>query len=442
MNEKKNQKSEARIEKFVTIAQKVGNQIYLRSLRDGLAPMMPLFILAGIAVLINSVFLDPSGFMNNVLSESTMVTWQGFGNLIINATLNVAAILFVISLSYQLSKNRGYTNPIGAAMAVLPAFFTFLPMLVTVTVDEKATQIGGMITYSNVGTSGVFAAILVGIIGTELFIKLTTVKRLRISLGENVPPAVANSFNVMLPAIITVSLFALLSFLIQLGGSDLMSLISHFIQEPLRAVGTSLPGYLLLVCLGNLLFSFGIHQSVIAGPILDPLLLLNMNDNMAAKAAGTEPPHIITNAFHQVFGSLNMASGSTVALIIAIFIFSKYQPYRNLAKLSLGPNLFNINEPIIFGLPIVFNLPMIIPFVLSPIIGTVIGYAATSLGLVSKTVVMIPWTTPTLISGYLATAGDWRAPVIQVLIIVILVFFYLPFLKISEKVAIANVEKA
>lgn len=163
---------------------------------------------------------------------------------------------------------------------------------------------------------------------------------------------------------------------------------------------------------------------------------------MAAKAAGTEPPHIITNAFHQVFGSLNMASGSTVALIIAIFIFSKYQPYRNLAKLSLGPNLFNINEPIIFGLPIVFNLPMIIPFVLSPIIGTVIGYAATSLGLVSKTVVMIPWTTPTLISGYLATAGDWRAPVIQVLIIVILVFFYLPFLKISEKVAIANAEKA
>ena len=315
--------------------------------------MMPLFILAGIAVLINSVFLDPSGFMNNVLSESTMVTWQGFGNLIINATLNVAAILFVISLSYQLSKNRGYTNPIGAAMAVLPAFFTFLPMLVTVTVDEKATCIGGMIAYSKCRNFRGFMAIL-GIIGTELFIKLTTVKRLQISLGENVPPAVANSFNVMLPAIITVSLFALLSFLIQLGGSDLMSLISRFIQEPLLAVGTSLPGYLLLVCLGNLLFSFGIHQSVIAWSDFDPLLLLNMNDNMAAKAAGTEPPHIITNAFHQVFGSLNMASGSTVALIIAIFIFSKYQPYRNLAKLSLGPNLFNINEPIIFGLPIVF----------------------------------------------------------------------------------------
>ncbi|MNN62748.1 Lichenan permease IIC component [compost metagenome] len=111
-----------------------------------------------------------------------------------------------------------------------------------------------------------------------------------------------------------------------------------------------------------------------------------------------------------------------------------------MSKLAILPNFFNINEPIIFGMPIVFNLPMIIPFVLSPIVGTLIGYFATAAGLVDKCVVAIPWTTPPVISGYLATAGDWRASVVQIIIIIALVFLYLPFLKISERVAKSSVE--
>ena len=208
----------------------------------------------------------------------------------------------------------------------------------------------------------------------------------------------------------------------------------------MRGVGTSLFGYLFLVCLGNLLFSFGIHQSVVTGPILDPLLMVNMNENMDAAAAGQHAPHIINSAFHQVYGALMGGTGSTIALVIAILLFSRYRAYKDLSKLALGPNLFNINEPVIFGLPIVFNLPMIIPFVLSPIVGTVIGYLATAAGLVNPCVVTIPWTTPPFISGFLATAGDWRAILVQAVIIVALIFFYLPFLKISERVARASAE--
>ncbi|STD21507.1 PTS sugar transporter subunit IIC [Enterococcus mundtii] len=439
MDEKKR---EALMGKFVFTAQKIGNQVYLRTLRDSFATIMPLFILAGIAILINSVVLDPSGWFQNMISADTMASWQNWGSIITNSTLNITGIILVITIGYFLSKNREYDNPIGVVIAVVPAFLTLLPTMIETTPinGETAVEISGVISYGNIGSKGVFAAIITGLLATELYIRLTRSKKLQVNLGDSVPPAVGKSFNTMFPLIIVVSLFAFASFLIQLTGNDFMRIIEQFIQEPLRGVGTSFIGYLFLVCFGNLLFSFGIHQSVITGPILDPLLMVNMNENMAATANGEAAPRIINSAFHQVYGALMGGTGSTIALVIAILIFSRYQAYKDLSKLALGPNIFNINEPVIFGLPIVFNLPMIIPFVLSPIIGTTIGYLVTSMQLVNRCVVPIPWTTPPFLSGFLATAGDWRAIVVQAVIIVALVFFYLPFLKISERVARTNAE--
>ncbi|MGG5324805.1 PTS system, cellobiose-specific IIC component [Enterococcus pernyi] len=439
MDEKKR---EALMGRFVLTAQKIGNQIYLRTLRDSFATIMPLFILAGIAILINSVVLDPSGWFQNMISADTMASWQNWGSIITNSTLNITGLILVLTIGYFLSKNRGFDNPIGVVIAVVPAFLTLLPTMIETTPinAETAVEISGVISYGNIGSKGVFAAIITGLLATELYIRLTRSKKLQVNLGDSVPPAVGKSFNTMFPLIIVVSLFAFASFLIQLTGNDFMRIIEQFIQEPLRGVGTSFIGYLFLVCFGNLLFSFGIHQSVITGPILDPLLMVNMNENMAATANGEAAPHIINSAFHQVYGALMGGTGSTIALVIAILIFSHYQAYKDLSKLALGPNIFNINEPVIFGLPIVFNLPMIIPFVLSPIVGTTIGYLATSMELVNQCVVPIPWTTPPFLSGFLATAGDWRAIVVQAVIIVALVFFYLPFLKISERVARINAE--
>lgn len=439
MDEKKR---EALMGRFVLTAQKIGNQIYLRTLRDSFATIMPLFILAGIAILINSVVLDPSGWFQNMISADTMASWQNWGSIITNSTLNITGIILVLTIGYFLSKNRGFDNPIGVVIAVVPAFLTLLPTMIETTPinAETAVEISGVISYGNIGSKGVFAAIITGLLATELYIRLTRSKKLQVNLGDSVPPAVGKSFNTMFPLIIVVSLFAFASFLIQLTENDFMRIIEQFIQEPLRGVGTSFIGYLFLVCFGNLLFSFGIHQSVITGPILDPLLMVNMNENMAATAKGEAAPHIINSAFHQVYGALMGGTGSTIALVIAILIFSHYQTYKDLSKLALGPNIFNINEPVIFGLPIVFNLPMIIPFVLSPIVGTTIGYLATSMELVNQCVVPIPWTTPPFLSGFLATAGDWRAIVVQAVIIVALVFFYLPFLKISERVARINAE--
>lgn len=130
-----------------------------------------------------------------------------------------------------------------------------------------------------------------------------------------------------------------------------------------------------------------------------------------------------------------------IALILAVLISSRYKPYRDVVKLAAVPGVFEINEPIIFGFPIVFNIPMIIPFVFSPVIGSLIGYFATAVGIVEPLSVLVPWTTPPLISGFLASQGDWKVVVIQLVIIIVTTLFYMPFIKIAERVARKQAEQ-
>ena len=155
---------------------------------------------------------------------------------------------------------------------------------------------------------------------------------------------------------ITVTGFAILSFAVnQLFNMDVNGLITKAITGPLSHVTTGLPGFVLITSIANLFFGFGIHQAVISGSLLDPFLLQNMQENMAAYANKEEIPHIINMAFKDTFAVMG-GSGNTIALLIAIFIFSRRKDYKDFAKLSVTPAIFNISEPIIFGLPIVFNL--------------------------------------------------------------------------------------
>ncbi|MGX7044616.1 PTS sugar transporter subunit IIC [Pediococcus acidilactici] len=427
------------IAKFTEISVKVGNWVYLRSLRDAFAVILPMFIVAGIGVLLNNVVF--TWFLKGDL----LAKFQVVGNAIVNGTLNVAGILVAPMIGYMLAKNKGFNNPIAAAAMSLASIFILMPnsiQLGTVASGgaKMATVTGGL-SYLNTGTQGMFGGIFVGLIATGIFIKLASVKRLQIHLGENVPPAVAASFSVLLPAILLMSFFAIIAALLAgFFNADLINLIKTWIQEPLRDFNTSIVGYCVIYTLANFLFGLGIHQTVLSGTLLDPLVLVNMNENMTAYAHHQEIPNIITTSFVSNY-TLVGGSGSTIALIIAILIFSKVKSSRQIAGLSLAPGIFNINEPMIFGFPIVFNLPMIVPFVLFPTIGSLIGYFATLWGWVSRTVVLVPWTTPPLIGPYLSTAGDWRSVILQLIVIIIGVFLYLPFLKISEQVARIQAEE-
>lgn len=422
------------LDKFTEVSIKIGNQVHLRSLRDAFTTIMPMFILAGLAVLVNNV-LFPFAFKDDTLSKL-----QTFGNVITNGTLNIAGLLIAPMIAYYLAKNKNFNNPISATAVATSTLVIMMAMTYTVTPigSETAVTIDGILTYGNLGTQGMFSGIIIGLLATELYMRISSIKKLQINLGDQVPPAVGRSFSSLLPSLITLSLFAVLStILIVLFDTDLITLISTLIQEPLRKVNTSLLGFLLIYTTGNFLFTLGIHQTVINGSLLDPLLLVNMNENMAAINEGKEAPHIINSSFITVYSQMG-GTGGTMALILAVILFVKYKPYKDVVSLSVAPSIFEINEPIIFGLPIVFNIPMMIPFIFSPVIGALIGYFATAIGFVKPLSVLVPWTTPPIISGFLASSGDWKVAFLQIIILIVTLFFYLPFLKISERVSRAQ----
>ncbi|MBK4852186.1 PTS cellobiose transporter subunit IIC [Enterococcus faecium] len=397
---------------------------------------MPFMMLAGFVTLINSVILEPTGSMGEIVDTSTLTTLQQIGTSIANGTLSITTLLVVAAVSYHMCASRNYTNHIAAVLVAISTFVVLTPMQMMFTPEnaDKAVEVTGVIPISYTGASGMFVGIFVGLAATELFIKLSNNKKLQIQLSGNIPPAVLKSFNVLIPIIITITSFALLSFIIiQLFNMDINKLITTIVTEPLSKITTGLPGFLLITSIANLFFGFGIHQAVISGSLLDPFLIQNMQENMAAYANKEQIPHIINMAFKDTFAVMG-GSGNTIALLIAIFIFSRRKDYKDFAKLSVTPAIFNISEPIIFGLPIVFNISLIIPFVLAPIFSLTVAYFATAVGLINHVVVQIPWTTPPVISGFLATAGDWRAAVLQILLIAASVFIYLPFLRIDEHV--------
>lgn len=418
------------IDKFTEFAAKLGSQVHLSSLRDAFATIMPLYILAGLAVLFNNTVFQW------ILSGPALVSAQYWGNLLVNATLNISSLLVAAVIGYCLSRNRGYENPIAAALVSLVTLIIMMPGSVTVIPDgaSDGVSVSGVLAFSNTGTQAMFAGILIGLAATELFIFVTGIKKLQINMGDSIPPAVGNSFSVLIPFILVMSFFAIISAILNnVFHTDLITIITVMIQEPLRGVTTGLLGCVILYSLGNFLWLFGIHQTVIYGSLLEPLLIVNMTQAMAAYAAGEPIPNIINVAFVPAFGMMG-GSGSTIALIIATLLFGRNKATRAICKMSAAPGCFNINEPVIFGYSIVYNITMIIPFVLLPAIGIIIGYAATALNFMNECVVYIPWTTPPLLSGYLATGGDFRAVLVQIVIIVIGVLLYLPFVKINDRV--------
>lgn len=408
--------------KFIEIAGRIGAQRHLLAVRDGFIAIMPLIIIGSFAVLINNFppigKFDFVGMMNNVFGEEK---WQMVGGSIWNGTFAILGLLIAFSIAYQLAKSYD-VDGLPAGFIALASYIAFAPE----TPDDWGLD------FAWLGAQGIFIAIILGIVVAELF-RILIQSRLTIKMPDGVPAGVEKSFKALIPTIIILVLVGLIQALMNaFSDSSIFELVFEIIQEPLQGLSSSLPAALIVAFLNQLLWFFGLHGTNILGAIIEPIyipLVIENGDLFNAGVSAYDVPNIVTKPFLDSFVFLG-GSGATISLLIAIFIVIRRErkhPYREIAKVSAPGSIFNINEPVIFGLPIVLNPIMLIPFIVIPVLLTIISYIALATGLVPRTVALVPWSTPPILSGFLVTGGSWRGIVLQLFNIALAVVIYIPF---------------
>lgn len=395
---------------FIPPASKIAAQRHLVAIRDAFIVTMPLMILGSLAILINNLPIPMyQTFMNNTFGEEL---WKSFGGNVWNGTFGILSVLIAFMVAYNLTKHYG-KDGVAAGVVSVASFFA----------------LGGA---TGMASNGLFIALLVGLISAEIFSRLVGNEKLIVKMPEGVPPALAKSFAALFPAMITISIFGLITTIfLAFGVKDLVASFYELVQQPFMGLANSLPSAMLLAFITPFLWFFGLHGANMVEPLMQTINLPAIEANQAAIKAGEVAPYIVNKPFFDSFVNLG-GTGATLGLIIAIFLFGRRnKAYKIVTNLSTAPGIFNINEPMMFGLPIVLNPLMFIPFILTPVVLVTVAYLATSSGLVPAATVMPPWVTPPIIGGFLATQSV-AGGVLAAVNLLISVVIYAPFVKIAE----------
>ncbi|WP_411704280.1 PTS sugar transporter subunit IIC [Edaphovirga cremea] len=405
---------------------------YIMAIKAAFITLMPVIIVGAFSVLISNMVMDPKNGLASFQIFSFLATLKPIMTSINYATLSFLTIGAVFLIGIELGKINGSRTLFPGLLAVI-CFIAVTPTTIELMVNDQLQVVKDVLAKQFSDTKSLFLGMFIAILAVEIYSRLEQVNGLRIKMPESVPPNVSASFSALIPAIITVVVIATFGFVFhKVTGIYLYDAVYRVIQQPLESVVQSLPGILILMFVAQLFWVIGIHGNQMIKPIREPLLLGAITVNMTAFEQGKEIPNIITMPFWDVYMSIG-GSGCTIGLLIAVMIASRRKEMKEIGKLSLGPSFFNINEPVIFGMPIMLNPILAIPFIITPLVTGTIGYFATSLGFAGKAVVMVPWTTPPIINAWLSTAGSMGAVVTQIVCIATAILIYLPFVKVASR---------
>ncbi len=408
----------------------------IRAIKDGLVYSMPLIIVGAVYLLL---------FQLPVQSLADMVTATGFVPALrqgYTSSFQIVALIAALGIAYQWAKNDGY-EPLSAGIIAIALFLIFIPSTVSVDLldaeGNAVTSVAGLNKTWLAGQGmigGIIAGLLTGI-AYSWFLK----RDIRIKMPDGVPDGVAAAFTGLIPAaaILTGGILIYHVCLLVSGGTPI-ELIYKFLQAPLQSLGDTFVGVAILEGLVPFLWWFGVHGATVVNSVADPIATSNMLINQeifdkltaegmtraqAIAAMGANGAHIFTNPWRTCFHAIT-GSGITIGMVIYMVFFAKSEQFKTVGKLGVGCGIFNINEPILFGTPIVMNPKLFIPFVLAPLFSNLSAYVMTAIGFIPYTTgVTVPWTTPPIISGFICCG--WQGALWQVVCLAASFFIYLPF---------------
>lgn len=400
---------------------KITNLRYFQALRNGFFAIIPLTIIGSIFMLITD-FPVPGyeEFMAGVFGSE----WMNFISPAYRATFNMMGIIFAGTMSYKLAESYSMDKLTSLVLGIV-AYVVVLPKSVTTEAGEVVNKV---LSFDWLGTQGVITAIIMSIISVELT-RFCLKKKLIIRMPESVPTMVSQAFSALIPGIFIVAVSLVINGVGVVFSESFPQLIYTLIQAPLQGIIGTPFAIVLVAGLNGLLWWFGIHPTVI-NSMLYPILYANADKNQALAELGqltTQTGNFGTVQMLDQFATIGGA-GCTIGLAIAMAIVARSSRMKAMSKISFVPAFFNINEPLIFGLPVIFNPLILIPITIAPIVSVLIALLSMKVDFMPMfTSIQAPWATPFIFSGFLV--GQWQGAVTQIIAVIASVAIYYPFVK-------------
>jgi PTS system cellobiose-specific IIC component len=415
------------------IAQVIENNKYLTVIKNSFTQYMPFIIVGSFASLFNTILCSETVG----LAQFEIFQWLTYLSpafTIINfATMSTMTIALTVLIGINLGRANNQ-NIVYTGILSFISLITVVPTSVGVVIEGVSGVVDNVIPASSINAQGLFVGMIISVVAIEIYSRFSKVEKIKIKMPEQVPTTIATSFNNLVPILLTLLTLAIFgSLFFHFTGTYISDFIYAVLQRPLESVAQTPFGVIFLALASALFWTLGIHGSLVIMPLLSPLALSGLAANVEAVAAGGQATNVLTMTFFRVY-VVGGGAGITISLIAAILLFGKRQEEKEIAKLGLLPGIFGINEPIIFGMPIVLNPIYAIPFIVSQLCATIIGYVATVSGFIPAAVVEVPFGLPILVNAFV---GLQTIPAVLVQLIVMAVAFviYIPFVKISNNIA-------
>ncbi|SJZ86556.1 PTS system, cellobiose-specific IIC component [Pilibacter termitis] len=404
------------------------------ALKDGMLAILPLTVVGSIFLIIGQI---PSEQINKAIADVFGKDWTEPFMQVYSGTFAIMGLISCFAIGYAYAKNSD-VEPLPAGVLSLSAFFITLKSSY---IPEAGEPIGDAISKVWFGGQGIIGAIIIGLTVGAIYTFFIQ-KKIVLKMPEQVPEAISKQFAAMTPAF-AIFLLSMIVYIISkkvTDGGTFIEMIYKAVQVPLQGLTGSLGGAIGIAFFISFLWWFGVHGQSVVNGIVTALLLSNLDANKDLLAKGQlsveNGAHIVTQQFLDSFLIIS-GSGITFGIVIAMLFAAKSQQYKALGKVAAFPAIFNVNEPIIFGFPVVMNPIMFVPFLVVPIISALLVYGAIAIGFLAPfSGVTLPWSTPAIISGLMV--GGWKAALLQIVILAISTAVYFPFFKVQDKIAYEN----
>jgi PTS system cellobiose-specific IIC component len=405
---------------LIPVANRISGNKFMSALGRTFQLLLPIIMIGSFACL--GAFLDIPAWQGFVASTGLQMILMTIQSL----TLSIIALYVVIILGYQYGQYLEL-NPASSSIISLMAFLLVTP-------HELYTNI----PTQWLGYAGLFGAMIVAWFVPQ-FIRLLIKNKIYVRMPKGVPPIVEDSFASLVPAFFIMLASVIVSKILAMTPfGSFHNIIYSIIQTPVKSLGLTLPAYLVMQILSTLLMFCGIHGNAVFATFI-PITMAASAENLAALASGQSLPNIITGSFSVLCQPGGI--GGTLGLAFMLAFGGRSKRLRTLGRISMIPAIFGINEPLVFGIPILLNPLLFIPYILSPIVCTSLSYFTYALGIVPRlTGTEVNWTMPQIVSGFLAQG--WQTAVLQIVIIAVSTLIWFPFFKMVDKQISIEEEKA